>query len=175
MLRRIGIISVLSLIVVALTAAVAFGAKPGTGSTSGNPHYVGPAPDIVISGNTATVQPGAKIAGIGSEEVTFLLTVTGFVTSQCENPAGNVAPGQNSSFTLSGEPVVVTPDQTGTLTVPSGISASGPAVGDPLTQQQAGCPNPKWEGSVTSSTITSATLTVSQGGSVIPALTVTEP
>src|SRR5215203_5489135 len=156
LMRKIAIWGVLALMVVAIAAVPALAAKPGTGATSGNPHYVGPAPDITISGNTATVSSGAKVAGIGSDPVTFILTVSGFVTTTCTNPGGNIAPGQNSSFTLSGTPVTVTPDQTGTLTVPSGISASGPEVGDPLTQQQAGCPNPKWEGSVTSSTITSA-------------------
>jgi hypothetical protein len=174
-MRKLAIWGVLALMALAIAAVPALAAKPGTGSTSGNPHYVGAAPTINISGNTATVSSGAKVAGIGSEPVTFLLTVSGFVTTQCTNPAGNVAPGQNSSFTVSGEPVVVTPDQTGTLTVPEGISASGPAVGDPVSNRDAGCPNRQWSGSVTSSTITSATLTVSQGGSVIPALTVTAP
>jgi hypothetical protein len=174
-MRKLGIIAVLSLMALAIAAVPALAAKPGTGSTSGNPHYVGPAPTILVDGNTATLSSGAKIAGIGSDPVTFLLTVQGFVTTTCSNPAGNVAPGQNSSFNLPGTPVTVDPDQTGTLTVPEGISASGPAVGTVLTQQQAGCPNRKWTGTVATSTITSAALTVTQGGVPIPSLAVTYP
>jgi hypothetical protein len=173
MLRKIGIIAVLSLMALALAAVPALAAKPGTSSTSGNPHYVGALPTITISGNTATAS-GGKIAGLGSGPATFQLTVTGFVTTQCANPSGNIAPGQNSSFTLPGEPVIVPTDNLGNVDVPT-TTASGPAVGDPVSNQAAGCPNGKWSGSVTSSTITSATLTVSQGGSVIPALTVTAP
>jgi hypothetical protein len=155
----------------AIAAVPALAAKPGTGGTSGNPHYI-TEPTITISGNTATAS-GGKIAGLGSGPATFRLTVTGFVTTQCTNPAGNVAPGQNSSFTLPGEPVTVPTDDRGSALVPT-TTASGPDVGDPVSNRDAGCPNNKWSGSVTSSTITSATLTVSQGGRVIDSLTLTE-
>jgi hypothetical protein len=172
-MRKLGIIAVMSLMALAIAAVPALAAKPGTGGTSGNPHYVGALPTITIEGNTATAS-GGKIAGLGSGPATFQLTVTGFVTTQCTNPSGNVAPGQNSSFTLAGEPVTVPTTDNGSIDVPT-TTASGPAVGDPVSNRDAGCPNRKWQGSVTSSTITSATLTVSQGGSVIPALTVTAP
>lgn len=172
MLRQLGIIAVLSLIVVAL-AVPAWAAKPGTGSTSGNPHYVGDAPDLILTGDTVTVS-GGKIAGLGSGPATFLLTVSGLATTECQNPSGNVAPGQDSAFTLPGDPVIVPTDDRGSVTVPSNVTASGPEPGTPVSDQQAGAPNPKWECYVTGSTITSATLTVSQNNQVIPSLTVTE-
>jgi hypothetical protein len=167
--KRIFILAVAALIAAAIVAGPALAVKPGTGATSGNPHYI-TEPTITIEGNTATAS-GGRIAGLGSDPATFLLTVTGTATTECTNPGGNVAPGQDSEFTVSGEPVVVATDAQGNVDVPT-TTASGPAVGSET--DQAGCPNRSWTGTVTGSTITSATLTVEQGGSVIPALTVTE-
>jgi hypothetical protein len=165
MLRKFGIIAVLSLIVTALAAVPAL---------AQNPHFIGGAePTITISGNTATVAGGQKIAGLGNEDVTFVLTAEGFATTACRNPSGNVAPGQNAQFTVESEPVTVTPSATGFVIVPQNLSVSGPAVGSFVSDEEAGAPNPKWTCFVTGSTITSATLTISQGGNVI--LTVTEP
>jgi hypothetical protein len=164
-MRKLGIIGVLSMLLVAFSASVAL---------AQNPHFIGgEEPTITISGNTATVTGGQKLAGLGNEDVTFVLEATGFVTTECENPAGNVAPGQNAEFTVESEPITVTPSATGFVIVPTNLSVSGPAVGDPVSDEAAGAPNPKWECSVVSSTITSATLVISQGGEVI--LTVTEP
>ena len=173
-MRKIAIWGVLALIAVALAAVPALAAKPGsTGVISGNPHYVGAQPDLILTGDTVTVS-GGKIAGLGSGPATFLLTVSGVATTECQNPAGNVAPGQDSSFVLSGDPVIVPTDANGNVTVPSTVTASGPPNGTPVSDEEAGAPNPKWFCYTTGSTITSATLTVSQGGAIIPSLTVTE-
>ena len=85
-----------------------------------------------------------------------------------------MAPGQDSDFTLSGEPVTVPTTDRGTVTVPSDVTATGPAPGTPVSDEDAGAPNPKWTCYTTGFTITSATLTVSQGGMVIESLTVRE-
>ena len=172
-MRKIGIIAVLTLMALAIAAVPALAAKPGTGGTSGNPHYVGGNPDLILSGDTVTVS-GGKIAGLGSGPATFVLTVSGFATTECANPAGNVAPGQDSAFELSGEPVTVPTTDRGTVTVPSGVTASGPAEGTPVSDEEAGAPNAKWNCYVTGSVIESATLNVYQGGVLIPSLTVTE-
>jgi hypothetical protein len=44
LMRKIGIIAVLTLMALAIAAVPALAAKPGTGGTSGNPHYVGGGP-----------------------------------------------------------------------------------------------------------------------------------
>ena len=96
--------------------------------------------------------------------MTFQLTVSGTATTECANPSpsgDNVAPGQDSSFELTGEPVIVPTDKQGTVNVPSGVTASGPAPGTEVSDEEAGAPNEAWTCSITGSTIESATLTVS--------------
>src|SRR5215208_5147735 len=91
MLRKLGIIGVLSLLVTALAAVPAL---------AQNPHYV-VGPNFTVSGTQLTAT--GSVAGLGNENIDILLTAPVTIDVDCINPAGNVAPGQRTTDTATGE------------------------------------------------------------------------
>src|SRR5919112_6072665 len=134
MLRKFGIIAVLSLMALALAAVPVF-AKPtatsGVHFTRGNT----PTCTIVNDGTSAFTNCTSELTGVGEGDIVVSANLSGSVVYQCQNQGGNIAPGQNKVLVgPTGSSTVVPSDQgiNGRLSLP--ISTSG----DPLTAEPEG-------------------------------------
>jgi len=141
-MRKIGIIAVLSLLAVALAAVPALAA---------NPHFIG-APTASDEGTTLNVT--GSIAGLGNADIDVEVVALGTATVTCSNPAGNVAPGQDTSVTATGT-------QTG-IEVKNGRAFFDVTTVTPTVPNYPTCPNPKWTATVTDVDFDSYTINVYQ-------------
>jgi hypothetical protein len=117
---------------------------PAATALAANPHFVR-GPDFIQVGGA--LQATGSIAGLGNEDVTVRLVATGVTT--CENRGGNVPPGQTE--TVSGTQTITDVKNGRVNFLVTTASVSNP------------CPDRM----TPSTTFTSATLTVSQGGVVV--------
>jgi hypothetical protein len=152
MLRKIGIIAVLSLLVTAF-AAVPVLAQAG--------HFVGTQTCRDIG---TQVQCSGKVAGLGGTTFTILVSAQGTASVTCTNPAGNVAPGQSFTTTTTGQSGPFPTPRNGQA--PYTVSTTAP------TAPAGSCPNPKWTATVTDVQFTTATLTLLEDGNVSDTITV---
>ena len=139
-MRKIAIWGVLALMALALAAVPAIAA---------NPHFIGTPTGTDIG---TQLRVSGKVAGLGSDPVNVVVNATGTATVQCENPAGNIAPGQDTTVNASGQSGPITP-RNGQITFTT--LTLTPTVPDVPT-----CPNAKWDAQVTDVTFTSATVSV---------------
>jgi hypothetical protein len=123
-------------------------------------------PTVSFTGATSATATG-EATGLGNTPAIATLTVNGSVTYTCRNKGGAAAPGQNpvpASGTGSQDLGNSDHNGRGVLNVTASLDAPAPTVGGKV----AGCPNGNWTGTDPVSTgITSATLTITQGGSTI--------
>jgi hypothetical protein len=148
MLRRIGIIAVLSLIVAALAAVPAL---------AQNPHFVkGP----TASDLGTQLRVAASVAGLGNENIDIRLTAQGTATVTCTNPGGNVAPGQNTSITATGSATNVQ--------VKNGRANFTVTTATPTVPNTPTCPNAAWTATVTDVTFTSYRIEIFQPATTPP-------
>ena len=148
-----------------LFAVVATAAMTVTAAaTAASPHFKnGGSPVCTISGGQATCS--GALAGLGNQDVTIQLNVQGVATFNCVSPGGNAAPGQNK-VPFQGTTTQVIPSnqiKNGNLN----FSTTSPSSQPTATAEQAGCPNPNWTTTLASATVTSITLTISQGGQTL--------
>jgi hypothetical protein len=158
MLRKFGIIAVLSLLAAAFAAVPAL-AQPGSGA-----HIVGDV-DCTVSATGLTCS--GKGAGFGNAVTDAFLTADSITAEwQCRNPGGNIAPGQGTELVdVQGPTQTITP-RNGQITFTTTLPAPPPP--DP----DVACPNGNWTIDPTplSLTFTGVSLNFEQAG--VPVLTV---
>jgi hypothetical protein len=116
------------------TDVTAAAAKGGTG----NPKFARQFTDCDFSSNIITCD--YKISGLGNTDVVdVFLTAPVLVEADCQNPGGNVAPGQAFETTVTGSQLQLRPEN-GQITSSLSISASDAP--NPVASQV--CPNPQW-------------------------------
>ena len=145
-MRKFGIIAVLSLLVVAMTAAVASAASV---------HFKGGNPTFTDNG--LTLSATGQLAGLGNDDIQVQLVATGTPSATCTNKGGTQAPGQNpATVTLTGSQNILA-EQIENGNVTYNVTTSAPAQ---PTAAQAGCPNANWTAQITDVDFTSAVIKV---------------
>ena len=140
-------------------------------ASAASPHFKhGGEPTCTItgSGSSQTVVCGASLAGLGNGGLKIDVIISGFAVYQCQNPGGNLVPGQNK--VLEGPQDVTTTvnaDQikhgTVTFTTDPNVLKAAPTVSGTV----AGCPNGNWTGVNPTLTITQITMTIRQSGQLL--------
>jgi|SRR5688572_869586 len=149
MSRKIAVV-LTALAALALTATVALGAITW---------HSGPTFSV---NNDGTITATGDLSGLGNQPATATITqtVTAFYT--CQNPGGNIAPGQEGVS-------VTSPDSDQQLTSKNGraqlnVTTNQVVVPQEVSGREAGCPNGKWTGINPVVTDRSATLVITQRG-----------
>lgn len=122
-------------------------------------------PTVTFNGTTSVTVTGDG-SGFGNQPAVATLTVSASVTYTCQNKGGAQSPGQNPvAATTSGSQDLGNGDHNGRGIINLTVSFSPAAT---VPGKSIGCPNGNWTGvNPVSGGITSATLTITQGGSTI--------
>jgi hypothetical protein len=155
-IRKVGIVAV---VVAALTlSATVVLAQSGHFLTGGRN-----APTCTDIGTQ--VECSGAVAGLGGTTFEIRIEAQGTASVVCINPAGNHAPGQDTSVTVGGT--------TGPLATPKNgrynftITTDAPTVPNTPT-----CPNPQWTAVVTDVAFTTATLSLYEDNVLVDQVTV---
>ena len=156
MLRKIGIIAVLSLIVAALAAVPAL-AQSG--------HFLDRTVECTDIGTQ--LQCDAKVAGLGGTTFQLDISAPGTAIVECTNPGGNVAPGQDTDIVATGTSGPLPTPRNGNFTFTDATTNT------PTVPNFPTCPNPGWTATVVDVVFDgTATLTLSEDGVVSDTITV---
>jgi len=158
-MRRLGTSFAVALTAVALMSGTAFAALT---------FHQGP--DVTFSGSSATAT--FDVSGLGNDPATAQLFVNGTALYTCANKGGNEAPGQNPQPATGASPEVNLSDSQKNGRSPVSVTATLSAplhIGAKL----AGCPGSNWTATLSSLTVTSATLVITYNGAVVYSQTFT--
>jgi hypothetical protein len=179
-MKRLVIMTALTMLLMALAAAPALDVNPGTyiptadsfnpANAPGSSHLTSGTPQCIVAANLNVSCDPYVLGGVGNTNANVSLTGSYSATIDCRNHGGNVVESHTAFFsdTNSG---TVTSSRNGQLRVPSrSISAfSAPQV----------CPNPNWTPLIRSGTLVletfTYTLTFANFGSPYITITASDP
>jgi hypothetical protein len=108
---------------------------------------------------------GGKVAGLGGVTFEIRVEAPGVASIECENPGGNIAPGQDTQLTAAGS--------SGPLPTPrNGQYVFGVMTDPPVAPNFPTCPNPQWLAHVVDVVFGDATLSLFEDGVLVDQVTV---
>ena len=154
-MRRIAI----AIAALAALVGLAFGAAPAYAQSG---HFVtggGNAPECTDIGTQVSCD--VKVAGLGGTTFEITVEAAGVASVECENPGGNVAPGQDTEINAAGSSGEIPTPRNGSFTFRD-LTTVAPTVPNVPT-----CPNPQWTATVVDVAFASpATLTLFEDGEI---------
>jgi hypothetical protein len=176
-MRRLGIITALLTLLVAVTASVALAVvAPGTytptagsfnpANASGSSHLTSGSPSCTVNADRSIDCSAYVLGGVGHTNADVSLTASYSATIDCTNHGGNLVESHTSVFSDSSSGTVRS-SKNGQLSVPA---QSVSPFGAPQV-----CPNPNWTPSIRGGTVTlnSFTYTLTFAGFASPYITIT--
>src|SRR6266480_671037 len=176
-MKRLGIITALSMLLLALTASVAFAAvAPGTytptagsfngANAPGSSHLTSGSPSCTVNADRSIDCSAYVLGGVGHTNATVDLAASYSATIDCTNHGGNLVESHTSNFSADSTATVAS-TRNGQLRV-SAQSVS------PFSAPQV-CPNPNWTPSIRGGTVTlnSFTYTLTFADFSSPYITIT--
>jgi hypothetical protein len=177
-MKRVGIITALSMLLLALSATAALAVvSPGTytptagsfntANAPGSSHLTSGSPSCTVNADRSIDCSAYVLGGVGHTNATVSLVASYSATIDCTNNGGNLVESHTANFSANSTATVPS-TKNGQLSVPaqsvSGIS-SAPQV----------CPNPNWTPSIRGGTVTlnSFTYTLTFAGFTSPYITIT--
>jgi hypothetical protein len=182
MLRKFGIIAVLSLLVTAFAAVPALAVTPGTytptadsfnsANAPGSSHLASGSPSCTVNADLSINCSAYVLGGVGHTNAALLLTANYSATIDCNNPSeknrNNPIESHTTTFSVS-QPATLTSTRNGQLRVPA-QSVS------PFSAPQV-CPNDSWVPEIRDGTLVlnSFSQTLTFAGFTSPYITIKSP
>ena len=178
-MRRLWILTAFSMLVLGLSASVAFAAVgPGTygpnpgsfnsANAPGSSHLTSGSPSCTVNADRSINCSAYVLGGVGHTNASVSLSASYSATIDCTNHGGNLVESHTSNFTASSTAAVAS-TKNGQLSVPT---RSATPFGAPQV-----CPNPNWTPSIRGGTATlnSFTYTLTFAGFGSAYITISRP
>jgi hypothetical protein len=156
-MKRLGIITALSMLLLGLSASAAFSAvAPGTytpnagsfnpANAPGSSHLTSGSPSCTVNAARDISCSPYVLGGVGHTNATVLLTASYSATIDCTNGGGNLVESHTTTFSADSKATVAS-TKNGQLSVPA-QSVSGFSTAPQV------CPNPNWTPSIRGGVVT---------------------
>ena len=145
-MRRVGIIAVLSMLLVAFAASAALAVTDFTNAPSGAHYRQGSAEPVCTESTVPTTGAvtvsctGTTIGGEGNTNADLLLDVTGTANFVCHNPGNDNIVEPHSASVEESTSATLVPSRNGQLIVP----AQSVTISPEEAAAKFECPNPNW-------------------------------
>ena len=120
--------------------------------------------DPSVRDNGTTLTLCAALAGLGNQDVTITVSVSGTADATCISPGGNEAPGQNKIPYAASVSTTIRSTEIKNGNLSFCVTTPGPR---PVSARIAGCPNNNWKARINDVDFESAHIVVEQGGQVV--------